>query len=190
MWARRDVPQNDTRTEDTTSATAIDRAEVFQRVAETHIQDAYRLAGAILGDPAEARDAVHDAFIRAWQRWPSLGDRTNVKPWFRRIIVNECRDRLRRSSRRRTTALDTQPEFRAPDAAQQLLDRLVVEASLPQLKPDDRVVLALRYYHDLKVDDIAKVLDIPSGTVKSRLNHAHSRLRALIERSRLNGESQ
>ena len=182
------MPENSTRAKD--SATATERAEVFQRVAEAHIHDAYRLAGAILGDPAEARDAVHDAFIRAWQRWPSLSDRTNVEPWFRRIIVNECRDRLRRSSRRRTTALDAQPEILAPDASQQLLDRLVVEATLPHLKPDDRVVLALRYFRDLKVDDIADVLDIPPGTVKSRLNHAHSRLRALIERSRPTGGSR
>ena len=184
------MPQNVAGVEHDTLEPAVERAEVFKRVAEGHVHDAYRLAGAILGDSVEARDAVHEAFIRAWKHWPGLGDRTNVEPWFRQIVVNECRDRLRRSSRRRTTTLDTQQESRAPDTSRQLHDRLELEAALPQLKPDDRVVLALRYYRDLKIDDIAAVLEIPSGTVKSRLNHAHSRLRALIEHPRQTGESQ
>lgn len=159
------------------------RAEAFRRVAEGHLLDAYKLAGAILGDPTESRDAVHDAFIAAWQQWPSLRDQSKFQAWFKRIVVNECRDRLRRSSRRRAEDVDEQVGLRAPDTSGQMHDRLLIEAAIRDLKTDDRIVLALRYYRDLRVDDIATLLDIPTGTVKSRLNHAHARLRAVIERS-------
>ena len=54
------------------------------------------------------------------------------------------------------------------------------EAALARLKPDDRVVLALRYYRDLRIDDIASLLDIPSGTATSRLRAAHQRLREIL----------
>ena len=62
-------------------------------------------------------------------------------------------------------------------------DRDLVVTALTRLKPDDRIVLALRYYRDLKIDDIAKVLGIPPGTATSRLRNAHQRLRAALETS-------
>jgi RNA polymerase sigma-70 factor (ECF subfamily) len=65
-----------------------------------------------------------------------------------------------------------------------------VEESLDRLKPDDRIVLALRYFYDFKIDDISIVLDIPSGTVKSRINHAQSRLRAVVDRAQRDGGSR
>jgi len=177
------VRENEIRLAPARDATDQARAEAFRRVAEGHLLDAYKLAGAILGDPTESRDAVHDAFIAAWQQWPNLRDQSRFQAWFKRIVVNECRDRLRRASRRRTEDVDQQIGLRAPDVSGQVHDRFLVEAAIRELKPDDRIVLALRYYRDLRVDDIAALLDIPAGTVKSRLNHAHVRLRAVMERS-------
>jgi RNA polymerase sigma-70 factor, ECF subfamily len=159
------------------------RADAFRRLADGQLEDAYRLASAILGGPNEARDVVHDAFIAAWQAWPTLRDQDRFGPWFRRIVVNACRDRLRRATRRRTSDLASSPEAPALDTSPQIHDRLLIEAGLARLRPDDRILLALRYYHDLKVDDIAVVLDIPAGTVKSRLSHAHARLRSAIEQA-------
>ena len=66
---------------------------------------------------------------------------------------------------------------------------MVIEQAMAVLKPDDQIVLALRYYRDLRLAEIAEVLEIPAGTVKSRLNHAHSRLRAAIERRQQGGGS-
>ena len=62
-------------------------------------------------------------------------------------------------------------------------DRIPIEARLRRLKPNDRIILALRYYRDLRVDQIAELLDIPPGTATSRLRNAHVRLRRVIERS-------
>jgi RNA polymerase sigma-70 factor (ECF subfamily) len=161
----------------------VEREAAFRRLAERHIESSYRLANAILDDAADSRDAVHDAFITAWQRWPSLRDHARFEWWFKRIVVNTCRNRLRHRSMRRAGDIAAETMIAGPDALGRSHDRIVIEQALAGLKPDDRVVLALRYFHDLKLDDIAALLDIPTGTVKSRLNHAHARLRSAIERS-------
>ena len=171
------------------AASTAQRAEAFRRVAEGSLHDAYRLAGAILGSSTDARDAVHDAFILGWRRYPSLRDPSKFDSWFKRIIVNTCRERLRHGARRKSSDIESHANLPALDPSQGVHDRVLVQDALLQLKPEDRIVLALRYYRDLKVDDIAAILDVPPGTVKSRLNHAHSRLRAAVERSQSGGGS-
>ena len=76
-----------------------ERAATFRLLAERHLSDSYRLANAILGDPSESKDAVHDAFLTAWRKWHSLRDHEKFEQWFQRIVVNTCRDRLKRASR-------------------------------------------------------------------------------------------
>lgn len=159
-----------------------ERSHVFKGLAESHLEECYGLANAILADPAEARDAVHDAFINAWQHFDSLRDPARFEWWFKRIVVNVCRNRLRTRRRRPTSDLADQPNLRTPDAFATLDDRLQLEQAIAGLRADDRILLALRYYHDLRLDDIAAVLDIPLGTVKSRLARAHARLRTALER--------
>jgi RNA polymerase sigma-70 factor (ECF subfamily) len=183
MLARRAVggAVNGTSAADSRSDAA--RADAFRRLADGHLDDSYRLANAILGSPTEARDAVHDAVITGWQSWSSLRDSDKFESWFKRIVVNTCRNRLQRAARRRTTDISVQSKLATPDASQEVHDKIQIEQGLARLKPDDRIVLALRYYHDLKIADIAGLLDIPTGTAKSRLNHAHARLRAVLDRS-------
>ena len=72
-----------------------DRAAAFRRLADEHLDAAYRLARAILRDPTEAQDATHDAIVQAWRKWSTLRDPSRFQPWFDRILVNTCRDRLR-----------------------------------------------------------------------------------------------
>jgi RNA polymerase sigma-70 factor, ECF subfamily len=158
-----------------------ERAHAFRRLADSHLHEAYRLASAILADPVGAEDAVHDAFVRAWDKWPTLRDHSKFEPWFKRIVVNTCRNRLRLEARRRTSDLAQSFDGAAPDASRSVSARDEVERALRRLKPDDRVVLALRYYRDLKIGDIADLLDVPSGTATSRLRAAHVRLRTALE---------
>jgi RNA polymerase sigma-70 factor (ECF subfamily) len=156
------------------------RSATFQRLADEHLDAAYRLASAILRDPSEAQDAVHDAFLRAWAHWSSLRDEDRFEAWFGRIVVNTCRDRLRRVSRWGVTDISGQLGPSTPDASGPIHDREQVARAMLRLKPDDRVVLALRYYRDLKVEDIADLLGIPPGTATSRLRAAHARLRTVL----------
>ena len=76
---------------------AEDRSATFEALARTNLDASYRLAALILRDPVEAQDATHDAFLQAWQKWSSLRDVDRFDAWFGRILVNVCRDRLRRA---------------------------------------------------------------------------------------------
>jgi len=155
----------------------------FRSLAERHLESSYRLGNAILGNPAEAEDAVHDAFVVAWRKWDSLRDLAKFEQWFKRIVVNTCRDRLRRRSRTAASDIAAHHSIASPDATGVIADRILLEQALATLKPDDQVLIVLRYDHDLKLDDVARLLGIPTGTVKRRLNTAHKRLRSAIERS-------
>lgn len=169
-----------TETADADATSEKARALAFQRLAEQHLSQAYRLATAILGSPADSEDATQDAFVAAWRKWESLRDPAAFQPWFDRILVNTCRNRLRQ--RRPTSVADPPDAFaeplRGPERAVEARDE--VERALARLSPDHRIVIALRFYRDLTVDDIAVRLAIPAGTVKSRLHHALERLESLL----------
>ena len=159
---------------------AVQRDAAFVRLAEEHLDKAYRLARAILRDPAEAQDATHDAFVQAWRKWETLRDRSRFEAWFDRILVNTCRNRLR-SSRWQATDISAEVALATGDHAGHAEDRDVIGAAIAALSPDHQLVVALRYYRDLTVDDIAKRLGIPSGTVQSRLHYALKRLHDAID---------
>jgi RNA polymerase sigma-70 factor, ECF subfamily len=165
-----------------------DRAAAFVALTERHLDAAYRLAGVILGDAGEAEDAAHDAALAAWRSRDLLRDEARFEPWFTRIVVNECRDRLRARRRSRVTEVIAEPPVdpafahpRGSDPLVELATRDAIGRALRVLEPDELIVVALRFYRDLTVDAIAERLGIPSGTVKSRLNGAMSHLRAAIE---------
>jgi RNA polymerase sigma-70 factor, ECF subfamily len=157
-----------------------ERAQAFLRLADHHLDAAYRLARAILHDSIDAQDATHDAFEQAWRKWSTLRDPARFEPWFDRILVNTCRDRLR-SGRRQAVDISVEVAMSAGDPFAQAHDRDLLRNAIAALSPDHRVVVALRYYRDLPVDQIASRLGIPTGTVQSRLHYALKRLHAAIE---------
>lgn len=160
------------------------REAAFRRLADRDLDSGYRLAGVILGDAFEAEDAVHDAAVAAWRAFPSLRDHAAFEGWFRRILVNECRDRLRARARRRVVDLGREvvdgEHPRIPDPSEAAAARDAVGRALDALDPEHRVVVVLRFHADLTVPVIAATLGIPEGTVKSRLHHALERLRAAM----------
>ena len=159
---------------------AQDSVEAFRRLSARQVQSAHRLAFAILGDDLEAEDAAQDAFTSAWRQRATLRDPDRFEAWFGRILVNVCRDRLRRRARvrRLPSAMDG---GRQVDPAQAALERDVLGRALASLDPDFRIVVILRFWIDLSVDDIAERLAIPAGTVKSRLHSSMRQLRAALE---------
>ncbi|MDF2735827.1 MAG: polymerase ECF-type sigma factor [Chloroflexota bacterium] len=157
-----------------------ERAEAFLRLSESHLDAAYRLARAILHDATDAQDATHDAFEQAWRRWSTLRDPARFEPWFDRILVNTCRDRLR-SGHRRAVDISGAVAISAGDPFTQAHDRDLLANAIATLPPEHRIVVALRYYRDLAVEDIASRLGIPAGTVHSRLHYALKRLHAAID---------
>jgi RNA polymerase sigma-70 factor (ECF subfamily) len=156
------------------------RDAAFVRLADEHLDRAYRLARAILRDPNEAQDATHDAFVQAWRKWETLRDPARFEPWFDRILVNTCRNRLR-STRRLATDISAEVALATGDHTGIIEDRDVIGAAISALSPDHQIVVALRYYRDLTVDDIARRLGVPPGTVQSRLHYALRRLHDAID---------
>ena len=157
-----------------------ERAQAFLRLADDHLDAAYRLARAILHDSTDAQDATHDAFEQAWRKWSTLRDPARFQPWFDRILVNTCRDRLR-SGRRQPTDISVEVAISVGDPFAQAHDRDLLGNAIAALPPEHRVVIALRYYRDLTVETIASILDIPAGTVHSRLHYALKRLHAVLD---------
>lgn len=160
---------------------AVEPGAAFAILAEAHLDAAYRLATFILaGDRSEAEDAVHDAAVRAWRHFDDLKDRGRFEPWFTRIVVNCCRDRLR-ARRIRPLSLPDRELSPGPDVAEVLARSDALACAMRALSPEHRVVVALRYLGDHSIDEIAARTGVRTGTVKSRLHYALRSLRASLE---------
>lgn len=164
----------------------VTRRDAFDALIARRLDDAYRLAGVILGNATDAEDAVHDAALSAWRSRDLLRDEARLEAWFTRIVVNVCRDRLRARRRHPIVELDAEAgspakqEMSTGDASSGIAHRDMIGRALTVLEPDELIVIVLRFYMDLSVDAIAERVGIPAGTVKSRLNHATQRLRAAL----------
>ncbi len=159
--------------ERTVDRNGIARRDAFDALAHGQLDASYRLAAVILGDPHEAQDATHDAFVAAWKGWPGLRDQARLEAWFGRILVNICRDRLRRARRR--PVVDISDELHLTDGGDHVAaaaDHDALDRGFARLSNDERIVVALRYYGDLTIDEIAVRVGVPPGTVKSRLHRA------------------
>ena len=152
------------------------QADAFRRLADRRLDGAYRLARAILHDAADAEDATHDAFVTAWRSWATLRDPARFDAWFDRILVNVCRNRLRWAARHRSADLTAEMGGGGKDPYRATGDRDAIEQALRALSAEQRIVVVLRFYRDMQLDDIATWMGIPTGTVKSRLHHALRRL--------------
>jgi RNA polymerase sigma-70 factor (ECF subfamily) len=157
---------------------AFDRT--FVAALEAELSMAYRLAGYLMSDAAEAQDAVQEASIRAWRAWKDLRERDKFHSWFSQILVNVCRTRLGRQSKRRTVDVDDM-ELEGADPFRASLARDAVGRALSALSNELRMVVVLRYWGDLSLAEIAERLNIPIGTVKSRHHAALKALRRRIE---------
>jgi RNA polymerase sigma-70 factor (ECF subfamily) len=157
--------------------------EAFARIAATSIANLDSIARLILRDDEAASDAVQDALIAAWRGIRGLRDPDRIEAWLYRLTVRACQDRARRDRRRRVLEIHlpspggtsgTDPETVA--VINDLLER-----GLSRLSAEQRAALVLTYYVDLPLADVAAVLGIPLGTLKSRLHRSLAALRAAVE---------
>jgi RNA polymerase sigma-70 factor (ECF subfamily) len=157
--------------------------DAFERVVATSVDRSYRIAKAILGSEADARDATQDAYISAWRDLPNLRRPEQFDAWFRRILVNACRGLLRRRMRVREISLDGTFDRAVPEAAipDQVGDADVLARAFDRLDVDKRAVLVLHYLEHEPLAAIAAALGVPVGTLKWRLSEARAALsRALV----------
>ena len=150
----------------------LDRRAVFAQLVDRDLDRAYRLAGVILGSAADAEDATHDAVVHAWRSFAGLRDASHFDAWFQRILVNVCRDRLRKRRRTPVTELAMAGSRVTPDWSSGVEDRLVLDRAFERLSPEQAITVVLRFQADLTLEGVATRMDIPVGTVKSRLHSA------------------
>lgn len=188
------LPENPT-TAETAEAELVLRAkrgddEAAELLFRTHRRGAFLLAFQILGNRQDALDATQDSFVRFLTTLDRFRPGRPVEPWLYTIVRNRCRDLLRRRQVRKWEPLEGddhrwRPELVDPgadprrDAMRGELRRRVW-AGLARLSPDHREIVVLRDFQDLTYDEIARVLDIPQGTVMSRLHRARKRLASLL----------
>ena len=156
--------------------------EVFARLSDRELDRCYSLAGYLLGDATEAQDATQEAMARAWRARATLKDADAFQGWLDRILVNACMDRMRRRNLIRFVEIEAGEEVPGGDPFRELLSKDELGRALDILPPEQRAVVVLRFWRDLTVDEIARRLGCPSGTVKSRLHAAIGALRARMER--------
>ena len=136
------------------------------------------------GDIQLAEDAAQDAFIQAWLHLPSFRPGTSLRNWLYRIAVNAALDVIRREPKQPFADLETlsMPDPQAgPEAVLLQKERtLAVQQAILSLTEASRAVLVLREYGGLSYQEISAALDIPLGTVMSRLNYARDRLKELL----------
>ena len=179
---------------DTDEAALIERCRAgdlaaFEPLVEKYRQRAYRLAYNVLRDPEEAWDVAQDAFIRAFQALPSFRGDSAFYTWLFRIVMNVARDRARQHAARGrafgTERVDEKDwdrilvdQVTAPDAnATQVEERERIGRALATLSEPHRAIIMLSDLEGLSYREIAEVLNIPMGTVMSRLHNARRRLR-------------
>ena len=159
----------------------------FTPILGIELDRAYRVAGRILGNSADAEDAIQEALERAWSSWHTLRTPDAARGWFWRILVNGCRSRLRKRRSQPVRDISEAIDARVVDPFLATLARDVVVRAMHVLNDDQRVTVALRYWGELTVPEIADRMRVPEGTVKSRLHSALAALRRELERS---GEDQ
>ncbi|HEV7605026.1 MAG TPA: RNA polymerase sigma factor [Candidatus Limnocylindrales bacterium] len=166
----------------------VDRArtgdlEAFEEIMRTRIDAVYRLSFAIVGDEADARDATQETFVSAWRRIRDVRDPDRFDAWLQRIAVNAARMTIRARDRRRVREIPSGDvaalaAFMDRGVAVERSDADRLGAALDILPLDQRTILILHHLDGRGVAELAEILGIPIGTVKSRLHTARRALEA------------
>ncbi|MFM7225697.1 MAG: RNA polymerase sigma factor [Actinomycetota bacterium] len=154
-------------------------AAALDELLRRHTPLVHGVCRRVLGNPDDALDATQEALIAIATRIAGFDGRSRFTTWCYRIATNAAIDEARRRNRRPVPAETTpDPPVAGPEAA--VTDRLFVDAALARLGPDARAAVALRDLIGLDYAEIAEVLDIPAGTVRSRIARGRAALAELL----------
>ena len=151
-------------------------AELFAK----HYAPALRLAALLEGDPTRAEDAVCDAFARVYGRL-RRGGVDDVSPYLRQAVVNAVRGGWRRRQVERRNAGTFEADSSVPGFENEVVERDEVWAALRRLPAGQRRVVVLRYYEDLSEAEVARLLRVKAGTVKSQAAKGLAALQSILE---------
>jgi RNA polymerase sigma-70 factor (ECF subfamily) len=164
-------------------------ADAFAVLVGRHQQFAYNLALRALGDAHEAEDAAQDAFVRAWMALPNFRGQSQFRTWLYRIVTNVCYNRMPRLRREMAAFGDDQSsdiadeEFPEPGASLEAEEqRAYLHQQIDSLPNSYKILVTLRYQQELSYEEIASVLSLPLGTVKTGLFRAKAHLREALQK--------
>ena len=163
----------------------------FERLAAESERQVYSVCFHMMGNREDAQDCAQEAMLRAFRAFDTFRRDASFSTWITRIAMNVCTDALRR--RRDAVSLDSLREdqgFDVPDTAPTAYARLeekerlrLLREGLSQLPPDLRQMIVLRDMQGKSYEEIARILEVPLGTVKSRVSRAREKLAAILKKS-------
>jgi RNA polymerase sigma-70 factor (ECF subfamily) len=163
-----------------------DAIEMFVRQYEGNV---FRLALSMVGDDAEANEITQETFLAALRALPSYQERQSLKAWLYTIALNQSRSHLRKRkvTERLKSSLASifRLEIQKQDTPEEAIVREEKESdiwqALNQLDERHRIIVILRYFHELPIAEISQILAIPEGTIHSRLHSAREKLRDALK---------
>lgn len=161
----------------------------YEPLVRAYERPGLRLALGMLGNLEDAKDALQNSFVRAYEAMGRFDLKRPFGPWFYQILRNQCRDMLRsRKARFRLEALDERLELKPADAEtgperrrERAVARELLWTALERIGEEHREILVLKELQGFRYGEIAAILEIPEGTVASRLYHARRALKEALE---------
>jgi RNA polymerase sigma-70 factor (ECF subfamily) len=156
--------------------------EAYEQLAQAAARRLFLVASRILRDTDAAEDAVQAALISMWRDLPALRDPDRFEAWTYRLVVRQCHNHGRRERRRGVRVVELEANVHAErDQLGEVALRDQLGRAFDGLSRDHRTVVVLHHLVGLPIAEIAEILDVPYGTVGSRLHHAMRAMRAAIE---------
>jgi RNA polymerase sigma-70 factor (ECF subfamily) len=167
------------------------KLEAFNSLVERYEGSVFNLCYRLLGERSAAEDATQEAFLSAWRAMSRFGG-GNVRSWFLRIAANECKDEMRRRTRRAATSLEEMSERRetlfdladasagAPEIAELHEFGAAFQQLLLQLPYDQRRAIVLVDVYEYRYEEVAELTGESLGTVKSRIHRGREKLRGML----------
>ena len=172
-------------------------AQAFEKIYIATYKEAYIIASSFVDDKHSIEDIVHDVYIKVLINLPNLKNEASFKTWFKRIIINTCKDFIIKKKPDLFSSYDSDDRF-DEDFDQRLVDIQSIEhpliskaeaeeiskrilTSIEKLPEEQRICVIMHYYSEMTVDEIAKVLGISRNTVLSRLSYARKKLKKELD---------
>lgn len=150
--------------------------EEFLELYGAVYKDLYRLAYYYLGNAQDAEDVVSETVLKAYEKFSSLRKKEAFRTWIFKILVNQCMTHLRKKSAKGITELTQEPSFEL-----QLEDSIVTKDLLSILSEEERQIVALSVFGGYKGEEIAKLLHMKHGTVRTKYRRALKKLEKYLQ---------
>lgn len=149
--------------------------ERFMELYEEVYRDLYRTAYCMMGNPADAEDAVSEAVLRAYANFADLRREEAFRAWIFKILVNECKTQLRKRAKKGTAELKEEPSYHPA-----MGDQVIAMELLTALSEEERQIVALTVFGGYKGEEIARILNRRHSTIRSKYRRALKKLEQKI----------